>query len=695
VTVDIDIRLLYSSGRIVNRGEEQMSEQTAPVSPQLRQPVLGLPDPGERVPTVAWPTVALYVGALALFATEMAGVFAWGWSPVLTVPIGAAVTFLMFSVLHEATHHAVSTSSRLNDAFGAISIPFVAPYATFRMLQFIHIQHHRNTNEDKTVDPDQWTSSGPWWQLPFRWATIDAWYLVYYLTPWAVMRGEKPYVLQRPRTESVGVLARFTVVVGGIAWLVAAGYGTEVLVAVLIPQRIGLTVLAWWFDYLPHHGLTATQREDKFQATRVRVGGESLLTPLFVYQNYHLVHHLHPSVPFYRYVRAWRRNEEAYLDRNAAISTWFGRSLTPSEYRTWRRLTDELRTTPDRASAQRPVFHPLRVRTVEPLTDDSKLVTFDVPADLAHEYRYVQGQHLTLRALIEGADVRRSYSIVAPVSEGTLRVAVKRIEGGVFSTYVNEALAPGDILDVMTPTGRFHTALDARASRSYVAVAAGSGITPLFSIVATTLQTEPESTFTLVYGNRVASSTMLARELAELERLHPGRLTVHHVLSRDPSAGLRGRISPELLDRLVAEPAAVDAWFLCGPQELVDGVRGALEGRVEPGRVLTEVFHTEPASSPIAVDVESQVTVALDGRETTFMLRSSGDNILDAALQQGVDPPYSCAGGACGTCRAKVLLGEAVMDQNHVLDDDEVASGYVLTCQAHPVSGELRLDYDA
>ncbi|HET7735609.1 MAG TPA: fatty acid desaturase [Nocardioidaceae bacterium] len=640
----------------------------------LKQPVLGLPDPGEKVPPLAWPTVALYVGTLGLFGVAAYGVVAGGWSAWLTIPMCGAVTFLMFSVLHESTHHAVSTNTRLNNAFGHLSMPFVAPYTTFPMIKFIHIEHHRNTNEPMSVDPDNWTSQGPWWQLPLRWATIDLWYLVYYLLR----------LHERPKRELVPTIGMFVVVVGASAVLATSGYAVEVA-TFFAGQRLGMMVLAWWFDYLPHHGLTATQREDKYQATRVRVGGEGWLTPLFVYQNYHLVHHLHPSVPFYRYIRAWRRNEQAYLDRNAAISTWFGRSLTPSEYRTWRRLTDDLGPTPDRASAQRPIFHALRVRSVEQLTADSKVVTFDVPADLAHEYRYVQGQHITLRAIVDGVDVRRSYSIVAPVSAGTLRVAVKRIDGGVFSTYVNTQLQEGDILDVMSPTGRFHTALSSTQKKRYAAVAAGSGITPLLSIIATTLETEPESTFELVYGNRTAESTMF---LAELEELAGDRLTVHHVLSRTPGAPLSGRVTPELVRELV--PGEVDVWFLCGPQQLVDTLDASLDGVV-----LTEVFHTEPAHADLGIDVESQVTVSLDGVESTFALRSSGDTILDAAMQQGLEPPYSCAGGACGTCRAKVLLGKAVMDQNHVLDDTEVATGYVLTCQAHPVSEELRIDYDA
>lgn len=650
--------------------------QTAPPRPSpSRQPVLGLPDPGEKVPALALPTVALYVGTLGLFAAEAYGVLAGDWSRWLTVPMGAAVTFLMFSVLHEATHHAISTNTRLNNAFGHLSVPFVALYSTFPLIKFIHIEHHRNTNEPMTVDPDTWTSAGPVWQLPLRWATIDLWYVFYYLRR----------IRERPLRESVPTVLLFAVVAASLTALTLNGYGAEVVWLYLVPQRFGVLVLAWWFDYLPHHGLTVTQREDKYQATRVRVGGEWWMTPLFVYQNYHLVHHLHPSVPFYRYVRAWRRNEQAYLDRNAAISTWFGRSLTPTEYRTWRRLTDDLGSTPGRASAQRPVFHALRVRSVEQLTPDSTAVTFDVPADLEHEYRYVQGQHITLRAIVDGAEVRRSYSITAPVSERTLRIAVKEIPGGAFSTYVNHELRVGDILDVMSPTGRFQTALEPTARRTYVAVAAGSGITPLMSIIATTLEAEPASSFTLIYGNRTTEATMFA---ADLEALAGDRFTVHHVLSRTPEAARTGRITAELVDELA--PASVDAWFLCGPQALVDSLKASIEGTV-----LTEVFHTEPAHVELGIDVESTVTVSLDGVESTFALRSSGDTILDAAMQQGLEPPYSCAGGACGTCRAKVLLGRAVMDQNHALEDDEIANGYVLTCQAHPVSEELRIDYDA
>jgi ring-1,2-phenylacetyl-CoA epoxidase subunit PaaE len=640
-------------------------------------PVLGLPDPGERVPRLAAPTVALYLGTLALFAVEMYGFLAAGWPLGVTVAMGIAVTFLMFSVAHDSTHHAISTNTRVNDFFGHISMPFFVAWGNFRLLKFIHIEHHRNTNEVKTVDPDAWCEEGPWWQLPLRWATVDLWYLVFYVRR----------IKDRPRAEVALTFAVFAGFWIAVAALTSRGYGSELVWGYFIPQRAGIVILAWWFDYLPHNGLTATQREDRYRATRVRVGAEGLLTPLFVYQNYHLVHHLHPSVPFYRYVRAWRRNEQAYLDRNAAISTWFGRSLSISEYRTWRRLTEQFDDT-----GHRPTFFTLRVSQVDRLTGDSVAITFDVPDDLASRFQYLQGQHVTVRAIVDGQEVRRSYSLVEPVSAQTIRIAVRQVERGALSTYLNQDVMVGDLLDVMTPTGQFWVDLEPSSERSYVGVAAGSGITVMMSTIATTLEVEPESRFTLIYGNRTTDSTMFRGELDEMVREAGGRLTVHHVLSRDPDSQLSSRITVDLVHRLVVDPASVHAWLLCGPEQLVEELREYLTGK--PGIVLSELFRRESTDhADISVDLVSDVTVTLDGVDTELSVRSTGDPILDAALQAGLDAPYSCAGGACGTCRARVLLGRAVMDQNHVLTVDDVENGYVLTCQAHPVTKKLRIDY--
>jgi ring-1,2-phenylacetyl-CoA epoxidase subunit PaaE len=220
---------------------------------EAKQPVLGLPDPGETVPRLAGPTVLLFGGTLGLFGFEAWAVLAAQWSPWSTVPIGAAVTFLMFSVLHEATHHAISTDTRLNNAFGHLAQPFVAAYTTFPLIQFIHIEHHRNTNEPKASDPDAWTSEGPWWQLPFRWATIDAWYMAFYVRR----------LRERPRVEVVVTLGTFISVAAVLGAIGATGHLYELVILYLVPQRLGLTILAWWFDNLTHHGLTATQRENK------------------------------------------------------------------------------------------------------------------------------------------------------------------------------------------------------------------------------------------------------------------------------------------------------------------------------------------------------------------------------------------------------------------------------------------------
>ncbi|WP_370247904.1 fatty acid desaturase [Nocardioides sp.] len=658
-----------------------MSTTTRPAD--LR-PVLGLPDPGERVPDLAVPTAALYLGTLALFGVQVTGLVA-GWTPWLLVPLGGVVTYLMFTVLHESIHHAISTRTRFNDLLGRISVPFVAPYASFAMIKFIHIEHHRHTNEPRHIDPDQWTSDGPAWQLPLRWATLDVWYVVYYARR----------LRERPRRELAAAGAVVLAVAAVVTGLCLAGAGSEVLLW-FAGQRVGVLVLAWWFDYLPHHGLTVTQREHKYGATRVRVGRESWMTPLFVYQNYHLVHHLHPSVPFYRYVRAWRRNEQAYLDRDAAVSTWFGRSLSPEEYRTWRRLTAAMADRPDDAAGTagpRPEFHQLKVAAVTPLTADARQVEFEVPADLAATFAHRPGQHVTVRAIIDDVAVTRTYSLVTAPSEGRLVIAVRAVPDGTFSRYVLDRLGAGDVLDVMPPAGRFHTDLTPGARRRYVAVAAGSGITPMMSLLRATAEVEPDSSLTLVYGNRTRETTMFAADLAQLAAEHP-RLTVHHVLSREAAAGcLEGRVDAALVRRLTeADATPVDAWFLCGPEAMVDDLATEL-GTTE--RVLTEVFHATATSGGPALDVESRVSVRVGGREASFDLRSTGDSVLDAALRAGLEPPYSCAGGACGTCVARVTRGRAVMDQNHALGDDEVAAGYVLTCQAHPVTEDVAVDYDA
>jgi ring-1,2-phenylacetyl-CoA epoxidase subunit PaaE len=360
-------------------------------------------------------------------------------------------------------------------------------------------------------------------------------------------------------------------------------------------------------------------------------------------------------------------------------------------------------------STSHSVFHPLTIASIEPVTDDSVAITFDVPAHLADDYAFSHGQHLTIRTELAGDDVRRNYSICSPVSSGVLRVAVKRLPGGAFSEHALDVLKPGDVLDVMTPSGRFFTELDPGQSRHYVCIAAGSGITPVLSIVATALETEPASAVTLLYGNRTHKSVMFLEELEDLKDRYRERFHLVHVLSREPQEVelFSGRLDADRLKRIVDTVLPVDTvdeWFLCGPFEMVSSLRSMLvaEG-VSKKSVHAEVFHVEatppvrrtPAAGETAPEGGADVTITLDGRTSSFRLPTDGPSVLEAALTVRADAPFACKGGVCGTCRAKVLEGTVEMDTNWALEPDEVEKGYVLTCQSHPTSDTVVVDYDA
>ena len=354
------------------------------------------------------------------------------------------------------------------------------------------------------------------------------------------------------------------------------------------------------------------------------------------------------------------------------------------------------------------VFHPLRVQAAEPLTDDAVAITFEVPENLREDYRFVQGQHVTVRTLLAGDDVRRNYSICAPVSSGRLRIAVKRLSGGAFSAYALGRMRVGDVIDVMTPTGSFFTPLDSDNAKHYCALAAGSGITPLMSIIPTTLEAEPASRFTLLYVNRTSKSVMFLEELEDLKDRYPERFHLVHLLTREQQEVelFSGRLDGARLRRLAATIVPVDTvdeWFLCGPYEMVlDLRRTLLDLGVGRRHVHAELFHlgatppvarTEEAAGKTAGD--AQVTITLDGRQSTFAVGRDGISVLEGALQVRSDAPFACRGGVCGTCRARVVEGEVRMDQNWALEPEEVDDGYVLTCQSHPTTDRLVLDYDA
>ena len=665
------------------------TEQSAPVVTRH-----ALPDPGEGIPTISWPVVGIFLGALAVFAFSTWAAVTDTLPVLATILISAAAIFVLFTVLHDAAHYSVSTHRWVNVAFGRAAMLFVTPLISFKSFAFIHIEHHRNTNEDDGSDPDHFVSGAPMWQLPLRFPLMDVPYLTF------LVRN----VRRRPRAEVLETAVLMGTTVAVIVVCAVTGHLWTAAVLYLIPARVAMFVLAWWFDWLPHHDLEDTQQENRYRATRNRVGAEWLLTPLLLSQNYHLVHHLHPSIPFHRYVATWRRNEEAYLERDAAIGTVFGQQLGPDEYRDWKALNGKLARLlpvrmPKRSSAHAAVFHPVPVASVDRLTEDSVLIRFDVPDDLRDEFAFEAGQHVTVRTDLGGEGVRRNYSICSSATSETLAIAVKHIPGGAFSTFAMEQLRAGDTLELMTPTGSFGTPLHPLATKNYVAVVAGSGITPALSILQTTLAVETESRFTLVYGNRDADSTMFREELDALEARYADRLRIIHVRSRDPRhpAHLRGRIDRSKLAEWLGThlaTSAVDEWFLCGPVEMVTDLRGVLiERGTDPDHVHVELFHGY--QNPKVADDFTPATVAVGLRAHQHEVSlTAGDTVLEAALKAGLNAPYACLGGACGTCKAKVLLGSVTMEQNFALSPAVVEAGYVLTCQSHPTTPSVAVDYD-
>ncbi|MFC3503813.1 1,2-phenylacetyl-CoA epoxidase subunit PaaE [Micromonospora krabiensis] len=366
---------------------------------------------------------------------------------------------------------------------------------------------------------------------------------------------------------------------------------------------------------------------------------------------------------------------------------------------------------------RRPVFHPLPVGAVDRLTDDAVAVTFAVPEELRATFAFRAGQHLTVR-LPAGArpaeadgdgDVRRSYSICSTPDElarhGRLRIGVREVPGGAFSAFACGSLRDGDTIEVLPPLGTFTSTFEPGRVRHYGAVVAGSGITPVLALVATALAVEPASTFTLVYGNRTANTVMFAEELADLKDRYPARLHLVHVLSREQGESplLSGRIDADRMTRLletIVPGERVEEWFLCGPYGMVVDVREVLAARGVPDTsVHTELFHVDaPPEPPRRPSDEpgagTEVTILLDGRSSTFSMGRE-QRVLDAALKVRGELPYACKGGVCSTCKAKVVEGEVTMARNYALEPDEVAAGYVLTCQSSPLTDKLTVDYDA
>ena len=354
-----------------------------------------------------------------------------------------------------------------------------------------------------------------------------------------------------------------------------------------------------------------------------------------------------------------------------------------------------------------PRFHRLRVKEVRRETPECVSLVLEVPGALAAQFQFTQGQYLNVRRLVEGGEVRRSYSICSAPADGELRIAVKEVPEGLFSGWANRALAAGGALEAMPPEGRFFVPLDARHAKHYVAFAAGSGITPVLSLARATLATEPGSRFTLVYGNRNPASVIFIEALEDLKDRYLARFSLYHVFSREAqgAALFNGRIDgakvARFLDTLIA-PQSIDEAFVCGPASMGDEVKAVLEARgVAAAHIHLERFAAPPAGSVTrkpsqgsAAAKAANVTVIVDGLRYDLDLPEDGQSILDAALKAGADLPYACKAGVCCTCRAKLVEGEVRMDANYTLEDAEVRAGYRLTCQSHPITPRVVLDFD-
>ena len=353
-------------------------------------------------------------------------------------------------------------------------------------------------------------------------------------------------------------------------------------------------------------------------------------------------------------------------------------------------------------------FHALRVAEIVPETNEANSIRFEIPPELRDRFAFKAGQHLTLRAMLNGEEVRRNYSLCTAPAENDWLVTVKRIGGGLFSNWVGDALKAGDTLDVMPPHGSFTTEFDAAKSRHLVGVAGGSGITPVMSLIKTLLREEPHSRFTLLYGNRDSSSVIFLEALAALKDKHLGRFEIYHFLDQEEQdiALFNGMLNRERLEEaiehLVPDAADVDGWFICGPGPMMDAAEGVLLDRnVAKERIHIERFTADrPAGAVVKEMAQLQtqaegvsVAVTLDGR--TRRVPFTAGNILDSARAAGLPAPFACKAGVCATCRAKVTKGKVEMAARYGLTDEEVAAGYVLTCQSVPLGDGVAVDYDA
>lgn len=356
----------------------------------------------------------------------------------------------------------------------------------------------------------------------------------------------------------------------------------------------------------------------------------------------------------------------------------------------------------------KPTFYPIIIKNIERQTRNAVAIELDIPEELISTFGYKPGQYLTFRHEINGEEIRRNYSLCSSPLDHKWQVAVKKVPGGQFSSFANDQLKKGDTVWVMPPIGNFVPDLNPTHTKHYLAIAAGSGITPILSIIATTLATEPQSQFTLVYGNQSRSSIIFKENLEALKNKYINRLSIYHILSREKtdSAINYGRIDAEkchqLFSRLI-NIGAIDEVFLCGPMEMSLTLKEELKNRGIPEKnIHLELFTTGNRSKSKKPAIKtssdesptSRVTIRLDNRESSFELAYDSDSILDAGIHEGLELPFACKGGMCCTCKAKLIKGQVDMEVHYGLEQDEIEAGYILTCQSHPKTAEVVVDYD-
>lgn len=345
-------------------------------------------------------------------------------------------------------------------------------------------------------------------------------------------------------------------------------------------------------------------------------------------------------------------------------------------------------------------FYKLSVKEIKRETPNAVSVVFHVPLELQSFYQFIAGQYVNLKLTLDGKEIRRAYSICSSPASGELRIAIKAVKNGTFSKFANEQLQEGNVLEVGTPEGRFTFEPQSEKQRNYMAFVAGSGVTPVMSIVQNVLQQEPQSSFVLVYGNKTPEDTIFYQQLNELQSHYLGRLSIHYVFSQKNVEGQSfGRIDKSIVNFVHNKHQGQEfsKYYLCGPEEMINEVNTTLkEKNVAEKDIKFELFSASPTTVSTEQDgslEHATITVLVDGDEETFEM-SSKQTLLEAALKQGLDAPYSCQGGVCSSCIAKVTKGSAVMKKNTILTDKEIASGLILTCQAHPTSKEITVDYD-